>query len=384
VAAALLVAVLCLVGAADDRVQLELRLDGEARTQSVATRDTRPRTRGSAEAIPNVALALGGPGLRLSLAYHPLLSTPDLFGGADLAVLHRLDARAETRVDRTWRAAALAAGSYGESDPVTDLWREVARLSQPIPTTATFRRFSAQGGLGVSAATSRRTTATLEARGFASGGTDAASRVLLPVQRGVSLDGALTWSASRRDSLALQLAATAARLAEATATSAVAVVFGTWHHRLARPLDSWAGLGVATTVEDRPGDVRRTVRPAAELGVAHTLERAGLSERLVLRAEPSIDRFSNSVDERLAASGSVDWAASRRWSLGARARAERVLASAPTTLGGLEVRGGWRATERASLSAGFWGQWQHLERSELPSFFEGGTFLGFSVNGARR
>jgi hypothetical protein len=388
--AALLVALA--FGAADD-----LRVDAGVVAASRASRtsaDDVSAYRGEIEILSQLSLAVGRL-QEIRVGYSPRLFLPvDLSAGAPEltswerlrdrgAVRHSVQASASRNLSRISRVAVGAEGTFG----AMDLLDETAFAAEAVPTTARIRYLSGEATVRYAAEPTRRTTLRLDGALFAGGGRGAASSATLPFQRGLRLGAGLTWNWTRRDVVSIAAEATGSALSNGV-DSRFARLGLSLRHQTSRRLALGGGAGAAVTQGDG-SDASSALgfAPWAEAAVSYRAGRA-LDAAAATRLEPVIDRTSGRVDVRLGTEASLQWAASRLWSLGAGAHAAalrdaRQGGHEETLVGGLELRVDRRIGALAAIAAGARSRWQRTGRPDLPTFAEWGVFLEVAARTSR-
>ncbi len=372
---------IALVAAGD--LQLDAGVATGARTRTALASGGPATTTAETTVEPRVGAALAGPDLGFAVGYHPLLRAPDLLTRGRFDVLHAADARAHLRLDPVWQLAALAAGARGRTDLLTESRRAPADI-QTITTRQLIHYRSARADLRLEGAPDPRTTITASVGWLLDGGEDAASRALIPVERGVRGEGVLSWSATRRDRLQAHLNATGAEILDRT--TAIGAITGTWRRRLTPRVEAWTGGGaIAAMMRDPTSGERREIIPSAELGIANTDARHEVAEELAVRLGATIDRATGAIARQLEAGATVGWAFARTWRLSGRGAAMwSRLSSGDVRRVSLETHLDWAALEHVTLGGGIYADWQRTASLGLPSFYEGGVFFSASAGTAGR
>jgi hypothetical protein len=425
-----------LLGAAP--VELQLELGAQTAARSVVTGTVRTA---AVEVVPRIALGASSRDgdLRFTAAYDPAILQAD-DGRGVWQVLHRGLLRAEVQASETWRLTTSVSGSYGTSDPLFTLRAQPGTFSL-IPTNLPLQTASGEVALALDGRHGERTSTRSVLVAFGSGGADATARADFPAMLGVRGETGVGWKASRRDLLSARLSGTAMTITP-DGRAAFGIATGTWRRDLARNVAAWAGAGGGASWSLPRGGVARTA-PAfsAELGVSHSprarvaaerppleprppyaaegsaatprneprplredetvepppeageplpevlipAERAidRLSEELVARVTPSVDRSSGAVGEQAEATLLGQWRASESWTLSAGATGGVLLLESAGTplIGHVELKAAWAFARSASIAWGLAGSWQRptSDAAGAPPFLgEYGAFLAVS------
>lgn len=377
----------------------ELRLDGGARLEGRSrTNDTEGmggvpgerRTTVEAALMPRVGASVLSPDVDLRAQYLPTLRAPDVLTSTSPDVLHAAELRARIRLLPAWTLGLGGAGERGRTDLVSESRRRQAP-PESIPTTATLRYAAARLQLTLEGALDPRTALTFGAVAFFGGGDDAASREVMPVERGVSASANLELGVTPRDALSAQATALGVRFLgdrEAALSTATAA----WRRNLTRTVTGRARAGALTSWSRAPGEpVHRALLPTGELGLSHASERVHTSEDLAVRLGAGVDRIRGTVDRQVELAASARWAPLSVWSFGATATGALVRqAAGRSRRAAAELRLEWAHSPQLTAALGVYG---HLQRAAapsqpgeaaLPSFVEGGAFLSLSADVPRR
>ncbi len=359
-------------------LQLDAAVGTLGRTRTTVPSAGPSSTVAEATVMPRVAAGIAGTELTAGLTYQPVLSAPDLTTRAAMDVLHAADARAELRLDPLWRLAGTAAAARGTTDLLTESRRSPTDL-QTIPTTGTLTYRAARAELRLDGALDARTSVSTSAGWFLDGGEDAASRALVPVERGIRAEGALRWRATPLDRLDGRVAGTRATLLDRTTYLVEATT--TWRRTLAATREVWVGGGaIGADTSDR-GGTRARVFPAAELGLSQVSLPLRLSTQLLARAGATINRATGEAAPQLEAIGSARWQLATAWSLSGRgAVADARLSAGEVRRLSAETRLDWTATAHLLLGFGVFADWQLAAAPGLPSIREGGLFVAAAAD----
>ena len=365
--------VLTLVSGAPGDLQLDASVATLGRTRTLLPSRGPPTTTAEAMVMPRLAAGAAWPDVSAGVSYQPVLSAPDLTTSSTMDVLHVAEARGRLRLDGPWRLSGVATGSRGTTDLLAESRRNPTAL-QTLTTTETLTYRAARGDLRLEGALDPRTSVVAAAGWFLDGGEDAASRAILPVQRGARAEGTLRWSATPLDRLDGRVAGTRADLLQRTTYLVEAT--GTWRRHLARTRDVWLGGGVAGADTQDPGARRTRAYPAAELGISDADPARGVSLQLVARTGAVIDRATDEAAPQLEAVGSARWRLATAWALSTRAAAaDSRLSAGDVRRLSAESRLDWTATRSVVLGAGVFLDWQLAAAPGLPSVREGGVFV---------
>jgi hypothetical protein len=370
-------AVIALAALGAMRLESGVRVEGLARNTDPPVREE--ATTAELVAAPHVRLGLRAPELAFSGAYEPRVSAPDVLSDARVDVLHEVELQAEWTGLPVWELTASAAGVRGRTDLITEALRGDGD-PRTIPTAAPLRYTNVRADLALEGSPDPRTVLELTAGWFFERGNDAASRVLLPTQRGIRARATYRRNVTRRDILGVNALGEGGRF-PGDRTSAFALALATWRRKLMRELDGWAGAGAVGSFFEGPEGVEREVRPAGEVGLAHQLPRWRLDEELRARLGAGIDRLTGEVSPELEVSAVFGLAPTAAWSFSGRGVGTFTrLEDGDTRRGSLDLRARRRLGPRASLELGVYGLWQRSDSPGVPSLTEYGTVLAFAVD----
>lgn len=359
--------------------RLELGVRTELRSRLLDPEGEEPISRTTFEVVPRVELRAGLPGVRLSGRYVPLLRVPDVASGVATDVTHAAELAVETATNDPWRLSATVSGTRGITDPLEDLWLSVgASTPTTVPTTDP-QPFEGLGASGrAQLALSPRTEVVVDAAASMSRGRGQAALLVFPEQRTAAAGLVLEHVWSRRDLLRARLSASGARTLEQS-DSGWATATGGWTRELTRTLLGTLGGGLSVSSEDREGARTVWLGPVFDARLRHAPPSGALSTELAVATSPSIDRFTGEVRELATASTVARWRALRPWTLAFEATAGSAWRDVDSRFGSLVVRTSWELRSRLVLALGARGLWQHESDPLRPSFFEGSTFLAFTV-----
>lgn len=361
----------------------DLRVDGGVRTESrYRTNDTEGAERlttAEVSVIPRIGIELTGPDGALGAQYLPTLRAPDVLTSLEPDVLHVAELRGRLRLAPVWTLTTVAGGERGRTDLLAESRRRPT-TPEAIPTTAVLRYASARVELAVEGTLDPRTSLRLTAGGFAGGGDDQASRLIMPIERRVQAGAGVEWSATRRDTLALQLSGLGAEVANRRDAALGSLTVG-WRRALERNVEARIRAGALGSWSAAPGEhTHRALLPTGEVGVTHTSERHHTSEDLSVRLGAAVDRITGAVEQQVEATASSRWAPVPGWSFGARLGAARGRQGpARSDRGAFELRADWAISAQLTAALGLYGSWQDAA-PPLPSFKEGGAFLSLALD----
>ncbi len=433
--------VACVAGATPDAFQAEVSAQTTGR--SIVTGPDRTT---AVELAPRVALGASSSegDLRLAAAYDPVLvQAQDPQGIVQL--LHRGMLRAEVQANKAWRFTTSVDGSYGTSDPMFALRAQPAGSFNVVPTNVPLKTTSGGLELAMEGQLDPRTTTRSAVAVFGSGGADEVARAQFPFLYGVRGETGVVWKATRRDDLSGRLTGTGASITP-DGRAVFGIASGTWRHEFERTVAAWAGAGAgaswsrprgrptetspafsaevglvhsprartpaveveprapyapegsaaAARSEPRPSkaDEATAVAPVQEQQLATVLvpvERGidRLSEEIVARVTPSVDRSTGAVGEQLEATALGQWRASESLSLSARATGGVLLlpSAGSPLIGHVELRATWAVARGSSIAWGLAGNWQRSTTSAPdapPSLADYGVFLAVSYGIGKR
>jgi hypothetical protein len=422
----------CLVGAASDVFQAEVGAQAGARSIVTGTDRTV-----DVELVPRIALGVSTSdgNVRLATAYDPLLlQTEDPQGVVQL--LHQGMFRADVQASKAWRFTTSLDGSYGTSDPMFALRGGPVGIFNVVPTNIPLKTASGDLDLTLEGQLGPRTSTRSAAAVFGSGGADQAARSVFPALFGVQAETALVWKATRRDDLSGKLFGTGMSITP-DGRAAFGIASGSWRHQVNRTYAVWAGAGAGVSWS-RPRGLSSETGPtfSAEVGLAHAprprepaaeaeprppyapegsaaaprneprptkadekqaeepvqeqelggepvpAERAidRLSEEIVARVTPSVDRSSGAIGEEVEATALGQWRVSESLSLTARATGGVLLLQSDGSplIGHVELRATWTFASESSIAWGLAGDWQRATINgpgSPPSLAEYGAFV---------
>lgn len=371
---------LLLVGGVGD-VRLDVGVRAESRAAMLAPSGLDPVTRTTLDLMPRAGLLYDGPPVHVRAAYAPRLRAPASAPARDVTTSHQVDLRAETDTGGLWEIGAGVSAVRGYTDPLSDLWLLVPSQSpSPTPTTEPQPFESLRTAIFVTNRFGRRTSATGNAAWSVSGGSDAPSRALLPIQRTVALGAALDRNATRRDTLRLSLDATATRTDPAS-DAAWGSASVAWRHDFTRAVQGMASAGGALTYEDAPQRiVRRSLTAVAEGGLSRRDPNGRGAQELAVRVKPAIDRLTGEVSEQLEATATVHRELAQRWWVSSSASGGAHWTPGRSVFGLLDGRVSWAVAHGLAAQLGFLARWQREESGDRPSFFEGATFVALAFD----
>ncbi len=379
---------LSLVLLAPGDVDLDLSVRAEGRSRTVAPDGAAPQTLVSVETTPRATLSVSGPDLRLSASYAPELRDADVGTSFGLHVLHRAQLQLAERSPGTWRLTATAAGARGTTDLLSEARADLS-AAQPIATLLPVEYQAGSATFAAVGTPDRRTVLTLATQAFFSGGGDARSRALLPIERGVLAEGSLAWNATRRDVLSARLQGRASRFEQADDTAAFAILSGAWRHRFDPAWEGRVATGLAATYSAAPGSsTLREVLPVGEAALSFAATRpARVDAALSASAAPFIDRASGRVDERIGAGASAGWQPWDGWTLSAQleiaAYARRGLDREASSAASTALA--WTVTRGVVFSVGVIALRQRaVPALAIPGFTDYETYAAASYEPARR
>jgi hypothetical protein len=262
------------------------------------------------EATPTAALRLRSPTWEASLGYAPRFTLRQVDPRASFEVLHAATLAASWRRPRT-TLSLQGRGTYG-TESFASLALQTAPSGSPqldrLPETTRIDYASLRAGATLRHAASRRWLITGSVGYSLGGGTDDASRTVIPFQSGpygsLGAEAALT----RKDRLVSTLQASHARFSSGPEITVIEASEA-WRRTLTRRTESSLRAGVAGALHHSfdSGARRAALYPVAEATLLHTLP----ADRLALRASvwiaPVVDRLSGLVDERLQGAVSGTW-----------------------------------------------------------------------------
>jgi hypothetical protein len=351
--------------------------------------------------VPRIALLRRGR-LDLSLSYEARLTlpvdvaagAPELRSGSQLRdrgeVLHHAEVVANGAATRNLSLRLRGEGMYGR----VDLLRSNLYAEDALRDAGRLAWHAARASFEAEATPGRRTTISAMLAAFETGGADASARATAPLQRGGRVEAALRYALGRRDEVALSSEAQYARFTPALVVedAAVAVLRLGWAHRLAPTLAGRVESGPAWSYTGARGaaPVRETA-PFAELALTHTPARPSVSTELAWRMTPYMSPLTGAVEQRLEASATTTWQASRAWQLAARGAA--AASRSETThgafwtgarqaeLASVVLRASWAFARRGALSFEPRARWQRSHAPALPTFLDWGATVSFTLGG---
>ena len=384
---------------ADTRVETGVRTEARARRFDPAPT---PAQKDSIDisATPHLILRLTGGLGSLSATYAPRLTASDL--GPDLGWerMHEGELRLQLAPGPVWSLEAFASGGAGRTDLLTENRTAATRTgagtgtgtgtgTNTISTIRTVDLERVRTGLSFRAAPGRRTELLLSGAVSEDGGTNARSRIALPVARAAEAGAELRWRATRLDQLGLRLAAAQARIAAHRTDSAWASALGTWRHRLAPDVELWTGAG-AVMLQSRvpeqgpppqPRTTSRETRPAGELGLARTSGQQEVTGEVAGTVGASVDRLTG------AATPQLDLRSNLRWPLTSSValvwQGTSALAwpdTGRTRRGQLELGASFTVGPRTLVDLGAYGAWQNSTDPAVPDLSEYGAFLSLALD----
>jgi hypothetical protein len=368
----------------------EVRLEGAS---SGSTREL--------EVVPRLAL-LGHGNVELALSYAPRLTfpmepargTPEFASGSEIRdrgeIVHRGDLAARWRATPNLTLGLRADGASGR----IDLGRSEIYVDEALPSGERLAWRSVRAAIDVASTPSRRSTLAAAFRAWETGGADERARRLAPLQRGVRLEGAARYAATRRDALAVLLDGSLARYHGDTELRRATLVrvAGGWTRALEPTLTARASSGAAwSSHEAALAGSAWELAPFVEAGLVHAPPRPAVVTEVALRSTPLLNPLTGGIDERLEASVGTRWRASGGWELAARTVAAAIRKNTRhgafwsgerrAELASLDVRATWAFARRGSLSVGPWVRDQRSHDPTWPTFVEWGAALELAFGG---
>ncbi len=333
------------------------RYDVGATTQVSYTSDwatLAPIRTAQLELVPRLGLSYRERSLSFSLTYDPQLLTS---GYWSFSVLHRAILSLDLRASREFRLAALANASYGTYDfryqaanlptasgttpgatppspggtePPTPTTPPPSTLPpqtvQSVPILAKATYLQANAGLGLELRASRDLGVKAALAYLVQGGTDAASRLAVPYQRGPTGAAEVDWRLTPRHSMVTLLGGSyydfpSEPPAVVGHTAWTSALLEAWRYAPSRTRRFQLGAGVgASGMATESGDfTSRDVAPVADA----LLELGGL--RLAAGYRPSVDFTTGLAARRVDANASLSIPFSSRWNLTANAAAAEIV-----------------------------------------------------------
>lgn len=343
-----------------------------------------PASRGAASTIPQLSLTVDGAPLRLQAGYAATLWTSDVGVQRSALVNHAVDARLGVRPAAPWRASASGRALWGETDPLATM--PASGGASQLATTGPIDYRSLSAEARVERQLDPRSTLGAAGRWSDTRVQRGALRSLFPPQRGAGGTVSLDHRVTLRDVLTAGASAEWAetRTAAGNTTGLSVSTDATWRRALAPALDGWVRAGAGWLYSDEPAAApRRALLPLAGVGVS----RPGAGARLVVEAAANVtsavDRFRGDVQPAVDARLGVTWAAAQRLSLSGQASGGRRL-DGGSTVAAAELRAAWTLRRWVALDVGVLWRLQRERRPELPSFSEGGAFVGLQMATGRR
>lgn len=273
------------------------------------------------EATPSATLLLRSRSWDLSLGYAPRLTL------RQLDVSGAFEALQTGTLGLSWHGRRTVLSVHGDATYGTQRFTSLDLQSalpegsssiQRLPAAVPLAYMSARGGAIVTHTPAPRWALDGAFEYSVAGGTDAASRAVVPLQSGPHGALGATYSLTRIDHLATALDASYA-LFSSGPEATVGLATETWRRALSRRTDSSFGLGIAGTIsrDGSAAEPRYGAYPVAEAALSHRAPDR-LDARFSLALAPVVDRLSGRVDERLQGAAAATWSFAPR--LGVRAR----------------------------------------------------------------
>ncbi|MCM2333909.1 MAG: hypothetical protein NDI82_08160 [Anaeromyxobacteraceae bacterium] len=293
IAGPVLLAVLALVAGG---VEIEAEIQAEGRARSLGGDGVSSSRELELRAAPRLALAATWPEGRLGASWAARLVGPALGDGGGIDPWQELLLEGRRRAAPGLELHATGGGALGTSSPLTEAG--TGGTTDPVPTGGRLRHFEVRCGAGLDARPTPATTLAATLGWTRSGGADRASRAVLPLVSDLHLDAAVTWRAGRLDELSATLTAEDARFDDGP-RAALALLSGRWRRLLEPGLSAWLGGGGGLVLTEGlvvPDRHREALQ--GEAGLELTLPRLSLTQQLLARASPAVDRLAGTVDTR--------------------------------------------------------------------------------------
>lgn len=362
-----------------DRTEVRFRAPG-----TVTTAMTRAASL-DLETTPEARLTLASRRSRYTFTYAPRLTLWDVSTGAQPTLLHAGAVRVEWHSHLT-RLSLEQAGSYGGMSFAYVSLQPGPGGAPPrvdvVPTPQILQYGSSTTTLASRLAL-RRWTLTTSAGYRLSGGTDAASRALLPFQSGPFGEAAADHAITRRDHVVTTVSASEAAFSSGPESVVVEVNEG-YRHLWTRTLETRLTLGVSE-VRVRAGASASYVfetYPVAEIVLdEHPRTAEGhLAVRFGARLGPVVNQLLGIVDERVQGTLAVGYAYRRLATHAFAVASQSVPTSRPyaTTLLSGELGAAYGVSRVVSFDVGVRALWQRADVTRA-AFLQGTAFIGVTL-----
>jgi hypothetical protein len=340
-------------------------------------------------ASPHVALGVVSGPSSISAAYGLRLTVRDVGPDHRYEAMNTGEVRAALAPNTMWRLEAFAIGGLGRTDLVTvNRNARDASATTTVATTQPIDLRSLRSGLGVRLTPDTRNEWRASIGGSLSEGTDAPSRVALPLEREATADLGYGHGVTPRDWLTLGLSTYAGEVPAEGTTSGIATATTGWRHNATPTLVLRGSAGAVEFFTSVPGGsnaggrvVSRHLRPAAELGLTSKGESEPVSVEIDGRLGASSDRLTGVASQDFQAAALLGWRASQ--AVGFRARATGAVAWPPTGTtrrGGVDLGATVAFLRRTSLEVSAYGAWQRSSDPNVPTFREYGFIVGLAID----
>jgi hypothetical protein len=361
--------------AVSDRSEIRARAPGAI--QGAASLD--------AETALKLALTLGTRSVRVSIGYSPRLTVWNAgTSWSQVTLAHTAQARAEW-IGRRARLSLEEVGSYGgvnlaAAGIAPDAEGQPTRVDF-VPSTQVLNVLASTTTLAATY-TTRRWTFASRAGYQISGGADAGSRSLLPLQSGPFGEVSAEHALSRADRALASVSAAETSFTSGAEVLLVDAALGV-RRRLARTADAWIKAGLSEVHARVPLLVAPgfATYPVVEAGLERrALGASPVSARAGARLGPVVNRLTGTVDERLQVTLAASYERARITTAGSFALSCSIPAGGPeaaTVIGG-ELGAGYGVTERVTFDAGARGLWQRFGATGS-TLSQGMLFLGVTL-----
>ncbi len=280
--------------------------------------------------IPSLGGTIATPGLRLALTYDPQLvfgqtaagpslSLGEFLGNGSPQVLEQARLAVDIgRADGRLHATALEDFQYGQPDLLTLTTGPTAGLIlAPVPQFASILYLYSNSSLQLSQWLTHRLQGTVSAGYLASGGVDAPSQVIIPLEMGPLATASMAYTASRVDTYTSALIGSEADFSNGVRIYLIEAT-ETWRRKLTRSDIISGALGVAGTQIRLEPNLPFADEPYPVARVSYTEQivqrrQHKLEFHLSAEAAPYIDPMNGLDYERAEAVASLKMMLNRTW-----------------------------------------------------------------------
>ena len=270
----------------------------------------------------------------------------------------------------------------GSSPPTTGA---PAVSTRPIPIVRRIEYLESESLVGLDLRLDRRRLLSTRAGWYVSGGFGSVAEATLPLQAGPVLNSSLAFAASRSDALVTTLNANHASFSSGERATLVAAS-ETWRHAYDHTGTLAVSLGASGSRLEQPLQAGPTAGFFPTAGVEWSqrvpLKGHRIEGTLGTSLQPTIDRFTGQVVQRLEGRFSSSWMAGQEWRFQARGSASNVVSSGPQQgdkIALLELGAGVPFSRNFGTEVGVRSAWQSSQVFTLQNAYQWLAYVSLSA-----